>query len=74
MARTITFPAEPTELTDRRLTVTQAADQVQVSDDSIRRAYLAGHLKVERFGARLRSVRVRESELNRWMAAGGKTR
>ena len=61
-------------LSDRHLTVGQAATAVQLSEDSIRRAYTAGHLKVERFGARLQCVRVRESELNRWLASGGRTR
>jgi len=79
MSNVVTFAAagEPDpvrSLADPLLTVTQAAATVQISEDSIRRAYTAGHLNVERFGARLQCVRIRQSELLRWMAAGGKTR
>lgn len=78
MSGVVAFPSneaacEPT-LADQVFTVAQAAGAVQLSEDSIRRAYTAGHLKVERFGARRQGVRIRESELNRWLAAGGKTR
>lgn len=61
-------------LTDPLFTVADAAAAVRLSEDSIRRAYTAGYLKVERFGARLQCVRIRESALTQWMAAGGKTR
>lgn len=78
MSNVVAFsPREPDRvptLADPLFTVTQAAIAVQLSEDSIRRAYTAGHLKVERFGARLQCVRIRESELLRWMTAGGKTR
>ena len=67
-------PDRTPTLADPLFTVAQSATAVQVSDDSIRRAYTAGHLKVERFGARLQCVRIRQSELLAWMTAGGKTR
>lgn len=70
-------PREPDRaptLADPLLTVAQAAGAVQVSEDSIRRAYTAGHLTVERFGARLQCVRIRQSALLAWLTAGGKTR
>jgi excisionase family DNA binding protein len=78
MSNMVAFtPREPDPvptLADPLFTVSQAAGAVQVSEDTVRRAYTAGHLKVERFGARLQCVRIRESELVRWMTAGGKTR
>ena len=61
-------------LADPLFTVAQAAAAVQVSEDTVRRAYTAGHLPVERFGARLQCVRIRSSALVAWMTAGGKTR
>lgn len=78
MSGVVAFPRREASavatLADAIFTVAEAAAAVRLSEDSIRRAYTAGHLNVERFGARLQCVRIRESELNRWMAGGGKTR
>lgn len=58
---------------DQRLKVGEAAKAVQCSEDTIRRGYWSGHLKVERFGARLQGVRIRQSALDRWLADGART-
>lgn len=58
---------------DRRLTVSEAARLVGCSDDTIRRGYWSGHLKVQRLGARLQGVRIPRSELERWLADGART-
>ena len=53
------------------VTVKAAAAQIGCCEETIRRAYLAGQLKVERIGTR--SIRIRHSELQAWLARGGKT-
>jgi excisionase family DNA binding protein len=58
---------------DQRLTVAVAARVVGCSDDTIRRGYWSGHLRVERLGARLQGVRIPRSELERWLADGART-
>ena len=58
---------------DPCLTVAEAARAVRCSDDTIRRGYWSGHLKVERLGARLQGVRIRRSALDRWLAVGART-
>ncbi len=56
---------------EQLLRVKQAAGDVGCCEETIRRAYLAGQLKVERIGTR--SIRIRPSELRAWLARGGKT-
>ena len=58
---------------DQRLTVAEAAQFVRCSDDTIRRGYTSGHLQVERLGARLQCVRIRQSALERWLTDGART-
>ena len=53
------------------LSVKDAAGLVGCCEETIRRAYLARQLDVQRFGAR--SVRVRPSALKVWLDRGGKT-
>jgi excisionase family DNA binding protein len=56
-----------------RLTVAQAAAEAAVSEHTIRRAYVHGHLPVHRFGLGARSLRIKRSELMAWLEAGGNT-
>ena len=65
---------EPAQGFDQRLTVAEAANVVRCSDDTIRRGYTSGYLQVERLGARLQGVRIRQSALNKWLADGARTR
>lgn len=65
-------PAAPV-LPDARLTVAQAAAEAAVSEQTIRRAYVHGHLPVHRFGLGARSLRIKRSELLAWLEAGGQT-
>jgi len=58
---------------DVRLTVAQAAAEAAVSEHTIRRAYVHGHLPVHRFGLGARSLRIKRSELIAWLEAGGQT-
>lgn len=67
-------PPEPVEEVDQRLKVAEAAQIAKFSDDTIRRGYASGHLKIERMGAHLQCVRIRQSELERWLADGARTR
>jgi len=57
---------------DPRLTTDQAAREANVGLHTIRRAYGNGHLVVQRFG-RGRGIRIKRSELLKWIDAGGKT-
>jgi excisionase family DNA binding protein len=50
------------------LTVQQAAAIAGCCEDSIRRAYTAGHLKVVRFG--VRHKRIRQADLEAWINQG----
>ena len=59
---------------DQRLTVADAARVSSLSEDTIRRGYISGHLKIERMGAKLQCIRIRESELDRWLTNGARTR
>ena len=61
-----------TEPLEPRLTVKEAARALNCCEETIRRAYLTNQLRVERFGRR--SVRIRVSELEKWLARGGPTR
>ena len=56
----------------RLLTVQQAAECANCCPETIRRAYIAGHLKVQRFGTR--NLRVFEHDLLTWMEQGMKIR
>jgi excisionase family DNA binding protein len=56
---------------EQLLTVAEAAECVGCCQETIRRAYLARHLDVLRFGAR--RVRIRPSALVAWLERGGKT-
>ena len=53
------------------LTVKAAANAVGCCEETIRRAYLARQLRVERIGSR--SIRIRPSELQAWLGRGGQT-
>ena len=64
---------EPVQGFDQRLTVAEAAQIARCSEDTIRRAYTSGHLQVERLGKRLQCVRIRLSELDRWLTDGART-
>jgi transcription initiation factor TFIIIB Brf1 subunit/transcription initiation factor TFIIB len=57
---------------DQRLTVAEAAHEAAVSEHTIRRAYVYGHLRVSHFGMG-RSKRIRRGDLFDWLDAGGKT-
>jgi excisionase family DNA binding protein len=57
---------------DPRLTTDQAAREANVGLHTIRRAYMNGHLTVQRFG-RGRGIRIKRSELLKWIDAGGRT-
>ena len=61
-----------TEPLEPRLTVKEAARVVNCCEETIRRAYLTNQLKVERIGRR--SVRIRVSDIQQWLARGGPTR
>ena len=65
--------AAATAYDNARLTVAQAAAEAAVSEHTIRRAYVHGHLPVHRFGLGARSLRIKRSELIAWLEAGGKT-
>jgi excisionase family DNA binding protein len=52
---------------ESRLTVGHAAKIANVHEETIRRAYLRGELRVERIG---RAIRIKPSELERWLARG----
>ena len=56
-----------------RLTVAQAAAEAAVSEHTIRRAYVHGHLAIQRFGLGARSLRIKRSDLLAWLEAGGQT-
>ena len=58
---------------DRLLTMQEAAQYVPCSIQTIRRAYLAGQLAIERFGRGFGRVRIRRSALEAWLRNGGKT-
>lgn len=58
---------------EERLTVAEAAAEAKVSDHTIRRAYVHGHLAIQRFGIGQRSLRIKRSDLVKWLAAGGNT-
>ncbi len=53
-----------------RLTVAEAARLARCSKDTIRRAYWSGCMQVERLGPQSRRVRIRRTEVERWLAAG----
>ena len=58
---------------DARLTVAEAATEAKVSEHTIRRAYVHGHLHIQRFGIGQRSLRIKRSDLLHWLEAGGNT-
>jgi excisionase family DNA binding protein len=58
---------------DARLTVAQAAAEAAVSEHTIRRAYVYGHLAIQRFGLGARSLRIKRRDLIAWLEAGGQT-
>lgn len=61
------------DATDSRLlTVKEAAEIVRCHEETIRRAYLARQLRVQRVG--VRSVRIYHQDLRRWLADGAPTR
>jgi excisionase family DNA binding protein len=58
---------------EARLTVAEAATEAKVSEHTIRRAYVHGHLPIQRFGIGQRSLRIKRSDLLKWLEAGGNT-
>jgi excisionase family DNA binding protein len=58
---------------EARLTVAQAAAEAAVSEHTIRRAYVHGHLAIQRFGLGARSLRIKRRDLVAWLEAGGQT-
>ena len=58
---------------EARLTVAEAATEAKVSEHTIRRAYVHGHLHIQRFGIGQRALRIKRSDLLRWLEAGGNT-
>jgi hypothetical protein len=58
---------------DARLTVKEAAEEAFVSEHTIRRAYVGGHLVIKRFGIGARGIRIRRGDLRAWLDAGGQT-
>ena len=58
---------------ETRLTVAQAAQEAAVSEHTIRRAYVHGHLPIQRFGLGARSLRIKRRDLIAWLEAGGQT-
>ena len=56
---------------EQMLTVRQAAVLAACHEETVRRAYLGGFLKVVRVR---RSIRIFSSELQKWLQAGGKTK
>ena len=65
--------AAATVFDDERLTVAEAAQEAKVSDHTIRRAYVHGHLAIQRFGIGQRSLRIKRRDLMKWLEAGGST-
>ena len=53
------------------MTVKSAAIRIGCCEETIRRAYLAQQLQVERLGDR--NIRIRPDELQAWLVRGGKT-
>ena len=56
----------------RLLTVREAAELANCHEETIRRAYWAGHLKVQPLGSR--NVRITEDALRAWIELGMQTR
>ena len=56
----------------RLLTVREAAAYANCHEETIRRAYWAGHLKVQPFGSR--NLRISEDDLHTWIKQGMQTR
>lgn len=65
-------PRVPTGLPDRLVTTTEIAAFVGCHEESVRRAYLCGQLKSQRFG--VRSWRFRPADVRDWIARGAPTR
>jgi excisionase family DNA binding protein len=67
------YDGGPSEVSgDQLLTVFEAATFARCNPETIRRAYLANHLRRVRLGAR--GVRIRLRDLLDWLEKGGKTR
>ena len=60
------------ELPNRLLTAFEVAEFVGCHEESVRRAYLCGQLKRQRFG--VRSWRFRPADVQDWIARGAPTR
>jgi excisionase family DNA binding protein len=65
--------AAATAFDEERLTVAEAAKEATVSEHTIRRAYVHGHLAIQRFGIGQRSLRIKRRDLLKWLEAGGST-
>jgi Helix-turn-helix domain len=59
--------------TDEPLTVAEAAQELKLSEHTIRRGYMGGHLKVQRLGAGGRIIRITRGSLYEWRDAGADT-
>jgi excisionase family DNA binding protein len=55
------------------LTVAEAARELKLSEHTIRRGYMGGHLKVQRLGSTGRIVRITRGDLYDWRDAGANT-
>ena len=62
----------PGSLPGRLLTATEVAEFIGCHEETVRRAYLRGLLKVQRFGVRGR--RFRPEDVADWIARGAPTR
>ena len=62
----------PRHLPDRLMTAFEVAELVGCHEESVRRAYLCGQLKRQRFG--VRSWRFHPADVQDWIARGAPTR
>ena len=60
------------ELPDRLMTVFEVAELIGCHEESVRRAYLCGQLRRQRFG--VRSCRFVPADVQDWIARGAPTR
>ena len=58
---------------DEPLTVSECARELKLSEHTIRRGYMGGHLKVQRLGQGGRVIRILRRDLYAWRDAGANT-
>jgi hypothetical protein len=66
-------PSRHAVVTDEPLTVAEAARELKLSEHTIRRGYMGGHLQVQRLGRRGRVIRITRGSLYAWRDAGANT-